>query len=402
VIVVALLASLAFPAAAVAAAGDLDPTFSGDGKQTTDFGAGPSAAEAVVRQADGKIIVVGGADGNFLVARYNLDGSLDPSFSGDGRVQTNFTGLDGATDVALRDNKIVVVGFSTDNNDVGHFALARYNANGSLDTSFSGDGKQTTAGGFFEATGVALQADGKIVAVGTTGSDFALARYNPNGSLDPSFSGDGKQTTDFAFGVAGARGMAIQADGKIMAVGESLAGFALARFNPNGSLDTSFSGDGLQTNDFGGAAAGRKVAVQGDGKIVAVGQGGSGGDFALARYNPDGSLDPSFSGDGLQTTDFYWEAADGARDVAIQANGRIVAVGAGVGGPTGTDFGLARYNANGSLDTSFSGDGRRRTSFTAGRSSSDYVNGVALQGDGRIVAVGVGGGEFALARYLGG
>jgi uncharacterized delta-60 repeat protein len=158
----------------------------------------------------------------------------------------------------------------------------------------------------------------------------------------------------------------------------------------------------LQTNDFGGAAAGRKVAVQGDGKIVAVGQGGSGGDFALARYNPDGSLDPSFSGDGLQTTDFYWEAADGARDVAIQANGRIVAVGAGVGGPTGTDFGLARYNANGSLDTSFSGDGRRRTSFTAGRSSSDYVNGVALQGDGRIVAVGVGGGEFALARYLGG
>jgi uncharacterized delta-60 repeat protein len=347
VIVVALLASLAFSATAMAAAGDLDPTFSGDGKQTTDFGAGPSAAEAVVRQADGKIIVVGGADGNFLVARYNLDGSLDPSFSGDGRVQTNFTGLDGATDVALRDNKIVVVGFSTDNNGTGHFALARYNLNGSLDASFSGDGKQTTIFGSLGeggATGVALQSDGKIVAVGTSGEngfqtrDFALARYNPNGSLDPSFSGDGKQTTDFAFGVAGARGMAIQADGKIIAVGESLAGFALARFNPNGSLDTSFSGDGLQTNDFGGAAAGRKVAVQGDGKIVAVGQGGSGGDFALARYNPDGSLDPSFSGDGLQTTDFYWEAADGARDVAIQANGRIVAVGVG-----GGEFALARY-----------------------------------------------------------
>src|SRR5688572_24544418 len=133
VVVVGVMATLVFSAVAIAAAGDLDPTFSGDGKQRTDFGSGPSAAEAGVLQADGKVVAVGRADGNFLVARYNLDGSLDPSFSGDGRVQTSFTGGDGATDVALQGNgKIVVVGFSTDNTGTAHFALARYNANGSL------------------------------------------------------------------------------------------------------------------------------------------------------------------------------------------------------------------------------------------------------------------------------
>ena len=409
--VVLLLLAAAVAAPAQAAAGDLDPTFSADGKQRSDFGAGPSAAAAAVRQADGKIVAVGAADGNFLVARYNLDGSLDPSFSGDGREQTNFTGFDGAADVALQGNKIVVVGFSTDNTGTAHFALARYNPNGSLDTSFSGDGKQTTAVGAFGeggANGVALQSDGKIVAVGTTNEngshtrDFALARYRLNGSLDPSFSGDGKRTPDLAFGeFAGARGVAIQADGKIVVVGEvsdGIGDFALARFNPNGSLDTSFSGDGLQTTDFlfGVGAAGTDVAVQGDGKIVAV--GGAGGDFALARFNPNGSLDTSFSGDGLQTTDFLFGAADQAFDVAIQANGRIVAVGVAGGGATGNDFGLARYNASGILDASFSADGRKRTNF----GGSDSAGGVALQGDGRIVAVGAGNGEFALARFLGG
>jgi uncharacterized delta-60 repeat protein len=416
-VVLALLVSLVFSAAAMAAAGDLDPSFSGDGKQRSDFGSGPSAAEAGVRQADGKIVAVGGADENFLVARYNLDGSLDSSFSGDGRVQTNFTGSDGAADVALQGNKIVVVGRSTNNtNGFGYFALARYNPNGSLDTNFSGDGKQTTLWGGFgegEATGVALQSDGKIVAVGITnihGShtrDFALARYTLNGSLDPSFSGDGKQTTELGFlgefGVefAWANGVGIQADGKIVAVGEAfdIPAFALARFNPNGSLDTSFSGDGLQTTDFGVGAAGSEAALQGDGKIVAVGS--AGGDFGLARYNTNGSLDTSFSGDGLQTTDFLFGDADQANDVAIQSSGRIVAVGSAIGGATGEDFGLARYNTNGSLDTSFSGDGIKRTSFSA-FDGPEGANGVALQGDGRIVAVGAGNGEFALARYLGG
>jgi uncharacterized delta-60 repeat protein len=208
------------------------------------------------------------------------------------------------------------------------------------------------------------------------------------------------QKTDFGVGAAGKK-VAVQGDGKIVAVG--LAGtstdFAIARYNPDGSLDTSFSGDGKQTLDlaFGVIAAAFGVAIQADGKIVAAGEASDLGAFALARFNPNGSLDTSFSGDGLQTTEFLF-GADTANDLAIQANGRIVAVGVASGGATGQDFALARYNPNGSLDASFSGDGRKRTSFGA----FDVANGGALQGDGRIVAVGAGNGEFALARYLGG
>jgi uncharacterized delta-60 repeat protein len=121
-------------------------------------------------------------------------------------------------------------------------------------------------------------------------------------------------------------------------------------------------------------------------------------DFTLARYNADGSLDTTFSGDGKQTTDFLFGDSDVANDVAIQGNGRIVAVGSAGGGATGFDYALARYNSNGSLDTTFWGDGRKRTSF----GGSDRANGVVLQGDGGIVAVGTGNSEFALARYLGG
>ncbi|HXF00296.1 MAG TPA: hypothetical protein VN458_08105 [Solirubrobacterales bacterium] len=413
-VVLALLVSLVFSAAAMAAAGDPDPTFSGDGKQTTNFcQCGFSTAEAAVRQADGKIVAVGqfiGVYGDFLVARYNLDGTLDPSFSGDGSVQTDFNGADGATDVALQGNKIVVVGFSADS--TGGFALARYNPDGSLDPTFSGDGKQTTVFGAFAeggAVGVAVQG-GKIVVVGTTdpssgAGDFALARYNLNGSLDTSFSGDGKKTTDFAgAGDDRAGGVALQGDGKIVAVGGGGGDFELARYNTDGSLDTSFSGDGLQTTDFGGAYdSASAVALQGDGKIVAVGGHDSGGnrDFALVRYNLNGSLDTSFSGDGKQTTSFPYAAGEMATDVAIQADGRIVAVGQVGGGAGPGDFGLARYNTNGSLDTSFSADGRKRTSF-GGSDGFDGALGMALQGDGRIVAVGFGRDTFALARYLGG
>ncbi len=395
---VVLLLAAAVAASAQGAAGDPDPTFSGDGRQISDFGAGPSAAEAVVRQGDGKIVAVGEADGNFLVARYNLDGSLDASFSGDGRTQTNFGASDGANDVVLQGNTIVVVGHTIEQEGhFGAFALARYNPNGSLETSFSGDGKQTTdfgVGCCDQANGVAIQANGRIVAVGTPGAGFALARYNFNGSLDTSFSGDGKQTTSLG-GVA--NGVVLQSDGRIVVVGGGGSGnFELARYNPNGLLDPSFSGDGRQTTNFGEFDLARGVALHGNGKIVAV--GGAGGDFGLARYNPGGSLDTSFSGDGRQTTDFLFGAGDSATDMAIHADGRIVAVGLASGGATGQDFALARYNTNGSLDPSFSGDGRKRTSFGA----FDIANGVALQGDGRIVAVGDGNGEFALARYLGG
>ena len=285
IFIAAVLGSVILSAVAQAAPGDLDPTFSGNGEQTTDFG-GSSEAKAVVVQPDGKVVVVGSTFRDFSVAlaRYNPNGTLDTSFSGDGRQTTEF-GV--ANAVALQpDGKIVVVG-SIDSS----FALARYNPNGTLDTSFSGDGKQTTGiGGSSEdeATGVAIQGNGKIVVVGTatdasTGANpkFALARYNPNGSLDTSFSGDGKQTTHFGAPDDEARGVALQSDGKIVAVGSAdhsatdpRDDFALARYNPNGSLDPSFSGDGKQTTDFGANEEATGVAIQGNRKIVAIGSTG--------------------------------------------------------------------------------------------------------------------------------
>jgi uncharacterized delta-60 repeat protein len=417
-LVAALLVGVLFSAGAQAAPGDLDPTFSGDGKQTTDFGFGSSEAVATVRQPDGKIVAVGTLSStptnDFALARYNPDGSLDTSFSGDGRQVTDFGSGDTATGVALQaDGKIVAVGHAGGiGGGGGDFGLARYNPDGSLDTSFSGDGKQETNfggfGGFDLGNGVAIQSDGKIVAVGRaggTGGDFGLARYNPDGSLDTSFSGDGKRWTDFG-GSEEASGVAIQSDGKIVAVGRAEGtgddDFALARYNPNGSLDTSFSGDGRQTTNFGFTDFANQVALQGDGQIVAVGftGGNSGGDFALARYDTNGVLDPGFSGDGRQTTDFSPDAFDHdeATGVALQTDGKIVAVGP-VGG---NDFALARYDTGGALDPSFSGDGKQTTDFAG----PDRANGVAIQPDAKIVAVGNAGGpgvrpggDFALARY---
>src|SRR4051812_27547114 len=183
-----------------------------------------------------------------------------------------------------------------------------------------------------------------------TASDSFRAFTAP-GDLDVSFSGDGRQTTDFG-GSDLAAAVAVQADGKIVVAGSSDGNFALARYGVDGALDPSFSGDGLVTTDLGGTDDGQGVAIQADGRIVVA--GASGGDFALARYTTGGGLDPSFSGDGRQTTDFG--AADGATSVAIQSDGRIV-----LGGGSGGGFALARYDAAGELDASFSGDGRQTT-----------------------------------------
>jgi uncharacterized delta-60 repeat protein len=210
-----------------------------------------------------------------------------------------------------------------------------------------------------------------------------------------------------------ATSVALQANGKIIVGGvRSVSGgehdFALARYNPGGSLDPSFSGNGVQATDFGGNDWANDLALQGNGKIVVVGQADSFGaqDVALARYGVGGGLDASFSGDGKQTTNFG--AVDGANGVALQGNGKIVI--AGFAGVTGFDFALARYNPGGALDSSFSGDGKQTTNF--GLTGSDAGGqggalGVALQADGKAVAVGLGRGatgteDFALARYLGG
>jgi uncharacterized delta-60 repeat protein len=412
-----LLLSITTAPAAAGAAGSLDSSFGGDGKVTTNFTTGDDLALSVAVQVDGKIVAAGGAPGSggrFAVARYNGDGTLDSTFSADGKVTTNFTsGRDFAAGVAVQaDDRIVAAGTANFSGDA-RLALARYNPDGTLDTTFDGDGKVTTnlTSSFDAIYSVVIQSDGKIVVAGATGSggSFAIARYNTDGTLDTTFSGDGHVATNFASGYDFADDVTIQADGKIVAAGAAnyFGGdpkFALARYNTDGTPDTTFGGDGKVTTNFtGGDDFAFGVAVQpADGKIVAAGRaGGSGGMFALTRYNTDGTLDATFSGDGKATTNFTG-GYDYADDVAVQpVDGKIVAAGSANafgGNPT---FGVARYDPDGTVDTTFTADGRVTTDFTGG---ADFAVGVALQADGKIVAAGRAGGSggrFGLVRYLG-
>jgi uncharacterized delta-60 repeat protein len=396
--------------------GTLDPSFNGTGKVTTDFSLANDNAYSVALQPDGKIVVAGDSDDgrNFALARYNADGSLDASFGGTGTVTTDFGwAYSWARSVALQaDGKIVAAGSTGDGSNY-KFAVARYNADGSLDTSFDGDGKVTTSfGDRGLANGVAVGADGKIVAAGTSGpwwrSSVAAARYNADGSLDTTFNGTGQVITVFSSGEGDGRSVAVQADGKIVIAGDSNSfgaghphNFGLIRYNANGSLDTSFNGTGMVTTNFGALDTALSVAVQADGKIVAGGYSWAYGpsDFAVARYNADGSLDTSFDGDGKVTTDFG--SSDWGASVALQADGKIVVVGGTTVSAGPASFALARYNADGSLDTSFGGTGKVTTEFVAFPYSGAYS--VALQADGKIVAAGYTSdgisNNFAVARY---
>ena len=406
--------------------GSLDASFGTGGKVTTDIGSGATRAKAVALQSDGKIVAAGwaiGAGADFALARYNADGTLDSTFgeivSGStrsGKVITSFSsGNDQAYAVAVQsDGKIVVAGYATISATGRDFALARYNADGTLDTSFSGDGKVTTAiasgSGSDEASAVAVQSDGKIVAAGSSGNDFGLARYNADGTLDDTFgtivSGStrsGKQTTAIASGNDIAYAVTVQSDGKIVAAGDATGEFGLARYNANGTLDTGFDSDGKVTTDIDtGNDLAYAMAVQSDGKMVLAGLADD--DFGLARYNADGTLDDTFgevvSGStrsGKVTTEFS-SSTDIAYGVAVQSDGKIVAAGYTGFTATSRDFALARYNADGTLDTGFGTGGKVTTAIASG-AVIDTARGVAHQSDGKIVVAGHSDNDFALARY---
>ena len=415
----AMIVSMLAFTVVLAAPGDLDTTFSGDGKVTTDIGGGrEDGVNEIALQTDGKIVVAGWRNdpvraNDLAVARYNPNGSLDPTFSGDGKLLTNFGAVDMAEDVEIQpDGKIIVGGmrclegsFPDLQCDV---AIARYNANGALDPTFSGDGKVITdfggaSNGFWG--GLAIQTDGKIVMSGWiwngTHSDFVVYRYNVNGTLDTTFSGDGRARVNFVAGpVDWANGLALQANGKILVSGfacDNLSfencDFAIARLNTNGALDTTFSADGRQLINFGANDFSDSIAVQANGRIILAGSKNSvsSGSFALARLNSNGNVDASFSTDGRVVTSFGAGVGSGGSDVRIQPNGKIVAMG-GAGG----DFALVRYNANGTLDTTFSTDGKVRIDF----GSDDGGQKLVLQSNGRYVLAGSTQGDFALARVL--
>lgn len=446
-LVIALVVSLSVaPSSAAAAPGDLDGSFGGDGIVTTAFGSAgeDDGAYAMAIQADGKIVLAGDHQGDFAIARYNADGSLDASFDGDvampgfpgnGRVTTDIAvGIDRAHAVLVQpDGDIVAAGVEgtlASNSPLGgNFALVRYNADGTLDTGFAGDGKVTTEFILDSAAhAVALQGDGKIVAAGwassfSQGDDFAVARYNADGTLDPSFDSDGMATTSYCPSDScndRAHAVRIQEDGKLILAGHAepaAAGtfdshFGLARYNADGTLDGSFSGDGLTTTPFSlgfPSVEAHALVIQPDGKLVAAGD--DNGLFALVRYAVDGSLDPSFSGDGKRTIQVSpIDRTSVAYGLARQADGRLVAVGRASdakGFDLHHDFAAARLLPDGSLDTSFSCDGK--LSFPVAPSPQvDFARAAAIQSDGRIVLAGhadMGPPEFldhdfAVARLL--
>ncbi len=409
----ALLLVVSLAPDALAAAGTLDTTFSGDGLAATDFTSGLDFAyDVAISEVDGTIVAAGqagGSDARFALARYTSSGALDPSFGGDGRVVTNFTaGFDAAYAVGIQaDGKVVAAGGVPGSG--GRVALARYDTDGTLDGTFSGDGKVVTnlTPGDDYAWALAIQADQKIViagGAGGAGGRFVMVRYDTDGTLDGTFSGDGKVLTDFTAKYDYIDAIAIQVDGRIVVAGStnyygSTPRFALARYGTDGALDATFSGDGKLTTNFPeGYAWAFGVAIQDDDRIVAAGQAGS--KVALTRYQSNGGLDASFSGDGRVTTNLT-TGVDYADEVMIQEDGKIVAVGsANYFGPD-SRFAIARYDAGGTLDDTFSADGKVLTNPS---SKIDWALGAVLQpSDGKIVIAGrtAGiGGRFALARYL--
>ncbi|MEU6162649.1 calcium-binding protein [Streptomyces tanashiensis] len=406
---------LALPGTALAAPGDLDPAFGTGGRVTTPI-TGYAEGHDIARQADGKLVVVGTSEAGFALARYTTGGGLDPAFSGDGTTTSDFGGgAHSANAVAIQpsDGKIVVAGttevLAEEGGGCCFFSVARYNTDGSLDTGFGNGGlvRVDEFGGSAGGADVAVQPDGRIVAAGKgAGGGFALVRLDTDGDLDPTLGGDGAVVAGFTptspqDGGGIARGMALQPDGKIVSVGyvgNTAFDIGVARYNTNGTLDTTFSGDGMVTADFGGTEFGNAVAVQPDGKILAAGAGGAG--YALLRYNANGTPDAGFGTAGRTSVS---SPGDGglAYAMALQQNGRIVLAGRAddPNSSEANDFGLVRFLANGTVDTGFGGDGFVVTGFN----DFDEARGVLVEPDGKIVAAGYGAGfAFALARYQGG
>jgi uncharacterized delta-60 repeat protein/uncharacterized repeat protein (TIGR01451 family) len=438
--------------------GDLDASFGAGGKTTTNFlrdfppdhpNDSVDYGNAVAVQPDGKIIVVGVSSPSifysdiqhtfydFALARYLPDGSLDPEFGTQGRVLTDFNtspsnnGDDTAKAVVLQtDGKILVGGYSSLREggigSLNDFVLARYHPNGTLDTTFGIGGKvRLDLGGHDSLAAVALLNDGKILAAGTAGAniDFTVVRLLSNGTPDTAFGPDHNGIVKTNLGSSPSRdtvhAMVLQPDGKIVVAGTYADGvtpkedFAVVQYHPDGTLDGSFGGDGIVTTDFGSSfnEEAWAVAVQPDGKIVAAGclsddpagvscySGGVNVKFALVRYNASGEPDPSFGTGGKVVTSFGGGDSI-AQGVAVDSAGRIVAAGL-----AGRDFALARYLANGTLDTSFGNNGQVTTDLFT--NSYEEIHAIAFQGDGKIVAAGYRGtfdgtyADFAVARYLG-
>lgn len=403
-VVATLCLGLAHTAQAVPQTLSVDGTFGDSGLVITPSNFSDEVYE-VLRLPDGKIVTVGRsfrlqpnneAEYLPLLARYNQDGSLDQSFGIGGRSSIDL-GSDSAVAAVLQpDGKIVTVGTSSTSALIrGNMVLYRYNANGSLDMTFGTGGRFITnfTNKPYLGTDIAIQHDGKFVAVAAYNYDFPgiafaflVARFNSDGSPDTSFATNGWTTLNVGANSAPSA-VVVQPDGNILVAGwgdvDGFRGFTLVRYTSGGSLDNTFGTAGISHTVFPFADGSilNDIVLQPDGKIIAAGEAYSGGqaDFALARYNSNGMLDTGFGTGGRVTTDF--DTQDSANTLALLADGRIAAAGRmnPVTPSNPANFALALYSSNGTFTS------KAVTDFTA---EWDVINALSVQPDGKIIAGG--------------
>ena len=418
-----------------ASAGDLVAGFGSGGKVITDFSSNIDVAAAVAIYPDGRIVLAGSSqstnnylDTDIALARYNPDGSLDQTFGNGGLVTTDPNEFENATAVAIQpDGKIVVAGNISRLDGAHDFLVVRYNEDGTLDPSFGQDGVVTTD--FYNtmafAADMAITPNGKIVVGGEVfgfgqDSDFAIARYKSNGDLDETFGSGGKVVAGSTTIHESVRAMVVNTKGEIVLAGDANTAepgilnydFLLARFDRDGNVDASFGLNGLVITDFTVVDSLGDVALTPDGDIIAVGtvEPSPGKfDFVVARYDRHGSLDPSFGTAGRVITDFSMKD-DFAFAVAVRPNGKIVVAGTSgfVIGTSQNDFALARYERDGNLDQSFGSGGLVTTDFS---SYTDEAMAITILPSGRIIAAGLTwdarnqpfypSRDFAVAEYEG-
>jgi uncharacterized delta-60 repeat protein len=446
--------ALALALTASAAPEPAGSAFGDDGSVTTAFPvAGPANASAVAVQPDGEVVVVRRSGDRFALARYGTDGALDPTFGNGGTVVADVGDSRRAAAAAIAPGgKIVVAGSVGRAGARPGIAVARYNADGSLDASF-GDGRVVRSGICCTANAVAVDPEGAIVVAGQIDGGFGVVRLAPDGSLDRSFGTNGVVATGFGGPSGGGRADAVAAvpGGGVVAAGATSHGdFALARYNAEGSLDSSFGTGGRVTTNLGGDARANSVLVRRGGGLVLAGSAST--SLALAAYDPDGLPDRSF-GDGGEVVDALLPGAlaaapavgggievitsdlrvarygfDGSRDAAFGAGGavtlgsdlssespadaeassiivepdRSVLVAGSAATAGHRDFALARYRADGSLDPAFGANGRVTTDPGGPRGGGALA--AARQRDGRIVLAGYSGDGAGrrptLVRYL--
>ena len=384
--------------------GSLDPEFDEDGVAAIKVLPGEHFVSRVVMQSDGKLLVSGSArntDGHMdiVVARLERDGLLDPTFGAGGTVLVSAGASDdGSETLVIQDDGKILVGGFTNNGNNSDIVVLRLNPDGSFDHSFGDRGIVIKAIGASHEVcrGMAVQPDGKILLVGDVAGatvDMFMLRLNTDGTSDSTFDDDGLQTVDLG-STDIMQSVAVQSDGKLIGAGYAFNGtdfdFAMMRLNPDGSFDGTFDGDGdsdgkilspvgEHSNDTASV-----LIVQPDGKLMMGGRmtTSSGDQFALVRYTGNGSLDPTFHEDGRQSVTVGINC--NVFGLAVQSDGKLIQSGWSQDGQH-QQFTVIRYTADGTLDSSFDGDGIVRTTIGTGESTGHWV---AVQSDGKLLVAG--------------